>query len=395
MQREYKWFLPGLVGILVVLGGWLSAAQGREGPPAEGKPVKAGLIYVGPIGDYGWTNAHEQARQALVKKFPWLTTTYVESVPEADAGRVIDRLITEENCDVVFATSFGYMNDTVAAAQRYPDKIFAHCSGYKQAKNLATYFAELYQAYYLNGLMAGALTKSHKVGYVGAHPIPEVVRHINAYALGVREVNPQARVHVKWLYSWYDPAKCREAAEALVAEGCDALAFTEDSPAVIQVGEEHTAKGRPVYTFSHYSPMGRFGPNSAVSGQLVDWTGLYEMLVTSIREGRFEGKDHWWLMKEGAAAIGAEPGQPINPKFVEVLKKIEHTDPVLGKTNIHDLVMKRIEQMTDATVSFDPFTGPIKDNTGQERIKAGERATHDQLWTIDWYVDNVVGSVPK
>lgn len=289
MRGEDRQYLHLLLSILIALGGWLSAAQGRESPPNAGKQVKAGLIHVGPIGDYGWTNAHEQARQALVKKFPWLTTTYVESVPEADAGRVIDRLITEENCDVVFTTSFGYMNDTVAAAQRYPDKIFAHCSGYKQAKNLATYFAELYQAYYLNGLMAGALTKSHKVGYVGAHPIPEVVRHINAYALGVREVNPQAQVHVKWLYSWYDPAKCREAAEALVAEGCDALAFTEDSPAVIQVGEEHTAKGRPVYTFSHCSPMGRFGPNSAVSGQLVDWTGLYEMLLTSIREGRFEG----------------------------------------------------------------------------------------------------------
>ncbi|NLI79018.1 MAG: BMP family ABC transporter substrate-binding protein [Candidatus Riflebacteria bacterium] len=381
---------------LVALVAAAIPAQAQDDPAATPqKNLKAGFIYVGPIGDYGWTNAHEQSRQILVRKFPWLDTTFVESVPEADAARVIDRLVAEENCDVVFTTSFGYMNDTVAAAQRYPDKLFMHCSGYKQAKNLGTYFAELYQTYYLNGLMAGALSKTGKIGYVGAHPIPEVVRHINAFALGIKETNPQARVMVKWLYSWYDPAKCREAAEALVAEGCDALAFTEDSPAVIQVGEEHTAKGKPVYTFSHYSPMGRFGPNSAVSGQLVNWTGMYETILTSIRDGKFEGRDHWWLMKEGAALIGAEEGQPINPKFIDVLKKLEHTDPVLGKITIFDLVTKRQEQMTDATVSFDPYTGPIKDNTGQERIKAGERGTHDQLWTIDWYVDNVEGSVPK
>ena len=135
------------------------------------------------------------------------------------------------------------MDATIEAGKRYPKHVFMHCSGYKQEKNVGSYFAEMYQMYYLSGLMAGALTKSNKLGYVGAHPIPEVVRHINAYAIGAKEVNPAAKVYVKWLFSWYDPARAREAAESLIAEGCDAFAFTEDSPAVIQVGKEHTEKG--------------------------------------------------------------------------------------------------------------------------------------------------------
>ncbi len=365
------------------------------GVTTPGKKIKVGLVYVGPIGDYGWTNAHEAARKKLVERFPWLDTVFVESVAESDSARVIDRLVLEEKCDVVFTTSFGYMNDTAAAAQKYPDKLFFHCSGYKRAKNLGTYFAELYQPYYLNGLMAGALTKSNTIGYVGSHPIPEVVRHINAFALGIKEVNPKAKIKVKWLFSWYDPGKAREAAEALIAEGCDALAFTEDSTAVVQVGEEHTAKGKPVYTFSHYSPMQKFGENSVVSGQLCDWYGLYEDILTKVYHGTYMSRDQWWLLKEGAALLGGAEGVPINPKFVDVLKKIAYTDPVLGATNIHDLVMTRLAQMSEPTVIFDPFTGPIKDQAGTERIKPGVRANHDLLWAMDWFVDNIEGTIPK
>jgi len=157
------------------------------------KKLKAAWVYVGPIGDYGWTHAHDVGRKYVQDKFgDWLETTYAESVAEADAARYLDRFVKEEKADVVFTTSFGYMDATIEAGEKYPDKIFFHCSGYKRAKNVGTYFAEFYQLYYLNGLMAGALTKSGKVGYVAAHPIPEVVRHINAFALGVREVNPDA-----------------------------------------------------------------------------------------------------------------------------------------------------------------------------------------------------------
>lgn len=386
-----------LIAILTVFFLIASSASAQDAAASQpaGKKIKAGFVYVGPVGDFGWTNAHEISRQNMVKIFPWLETTFVESVSEADSARVIDRLVNEEKCDVIFTTSFGYMNDTAAAAARYPDRKFMHCSGYKRGPNLGTYFAELYQAYYLNGLMAGALSKSGKLGYVAAHPIPEIVRHINAFALGAREANPKARVQVKWLFSWYDPAKAREAAESLVAEGCDALAFSEDSPAVIQVGEEHTQKGKPVYTFSHYSPMQKFGEHSVVSGQLVDWNGMYETILSSMYTGTWKSKDLWWLLKEGACKIGGAENVQVNPAFVEPLKAVAITDPVLGATNIYDLVLQRIAQMSEATVLFDPFTGPIKDQAGTLRVKPGERASHDMLWSVDWFVDGVDATLPK
>ncbi len=364
------------------------------------KKLKAAFVYVGPIGDYGWTNAHDMGRQYVEKKFPWLETTYAESVAEGDAARFIDRFIQEEKADVVFTTSFGYMDDTIKAGEKYPDKIFFHCSGYKRRANVGTYFAEFYQLYYLNGLMAGALTKSNKIGYVAAHPIPEVVRHINAFAIGAREVNPDVTVDVRWLFSWFDPAKAREAAESLIANGVDVLAFTEDSPTVIEVGQEYTEKGQPIYTFSHYSPMQKFGPDSVVSGQLVHWEVLYEDILAKVYAGAYtptnlENVDYWWMLKEGAVELGGDFGVPINPKFEGALKEKKVKDPVLGEISVYDLVFKRLEQMSEETVVFDPFTGPIKDQNGKERIPAGTRATHNDLWTIDWFVEGIVAEIPR
>jgi len=334
-------------------------------------------------------------------KFPWLEALPpAEAVAEADVDRYIERFIVEEKADVVFTTSFGFMDATIEAGKKHPDKILFHCSGYKRAPNVGTYFAEFYQLYYLNGLMAGALTKTGKVGYVAAHPIPEVVRHINAFALGVKEVNPEATVHVRWLFAWYDPAKAREAAESLIADGCDVLAFTEDSPTVIEVGQEYVEKGQPVYTFSHYSPMQKFGPDSCVSGQLVHWEVLYQDILAKIYAGAYTNKnlenvDYWWMLKEGAVELGGDFGVPINPKFEAPLKAKKVTDPVFGEISVYDLVLKRLEQMSEETVLFDPFTGPIKDQAGTVRIEAGRRATHDELWTIDWFVENVVGEIPR
>ncbi len=359
------------------------------------KRIKAGFIYVGPIGDYGYSNAHDVGRRYVEEKFPWLDTVYIESVPEGDVERYIDRLINDEKCDIVFTTSFGFMDGTAKAAKKYPDKVFEHCSGYVRDTNLGTYFAELYQMYYLNGLMAGALTKSNKIGYVAAFPTPEVVRHINAYALGVKETNPDAKVYVRWLYAWYDPAKAKEAAESLITEGVDALAFTEDSTAVIDSGEEHTKQGKQIYVFSHYSPMQKFGPDTVVSGQLVDWGIMYEEILRRLYTNTWDNRDYWWLAKEGACDLGGEFGVPINPKFESELKSKKVKDPIFGEISVYDLVMKRLAQMKEPTVLFDPFTGPIKDQSGSVRIKAGERASHDLLWSVDWFVDNVVGEVPK
>jgi basic membrane protein A len=362
---------------------------------AKDKKLKAGFIYVGPVGDFGWSNAHDMGRKYAMKKLPWLETIFVESVGEADSARIIDRLIQQQKCDVVLTTSFGYMDDTVAAGKKYPDKHFMHCSGFKQAKNVGTYFADLYQMYYLNGLMAGAMTKSDKIGYVGAFPISEVVRHIDAFALGIKATNPKAEVHVRWIYAWVGPDKAREAAEALIAAGCDTLAFTEDTPAVIEVAQEHTEKGKQIYSYSHYSPMQPYGVDSVVSGQLVDWGIMYEKIFQSLYDGTWTKDDMWWLAAENAAILGGTFEDIINPKFVGDLKAIKVDTKDFGSVSAYDLVVKRYEQMKKGTNMFEPFTGPIKDNSGKLQIKAGAKASKGDLLSIMYYVDNVVGTIPK
>jgi len=339
-----KWMIGLVVGaILLTMGG--IAGYGYT----PGEPLKAAFIYVGPVGDYGWSHAHDVARRYVDEKFPWLETVYAEAVAEADVARYIERFLIEEKVDVVFTTSFAFMDATIEAAKKHPDKIFFHCSGYQRAKNVGTYFAEFYQIYYLNGLMAGALTKTGKVGYVAAYPIPEVVRHINAFALGIKEVNPKATVDVHWIFSWHDSSKARMAAEELISTGCDALAFTEDSPTVVEVGQEYMEKGQPVYTFSHYSPMQKFGPDSCVSGQLVHWGVFYEDILAKIYAGVYDNTnlqdvDYWWMLKERACELGGEFGIPINSKFEQVLKEKKVEDPVLGEISVYDLVMIRLAQ---------------------------------------------------
>jgi simple sugar transport system substrate-binding protein len=376
-----------IIGLCLILAGGLAFAADKK--------LKAGFIYVGPVGDYGFSHAHDVGRKFAEQQLPWLETVYIESVAEADAARIIDRLVQGEKVDVVFTTSFGYMEDTLKAGMKYPDKKFMHCSGFKQTQNVGTYFADLYQIYYLNGLMAGALTKTNKIGYVAAFPIPELVRHIDAFALGIKAANPKAEVHVKWIYAWYGPDKAREASEALIAEGCDALAFTEDTPAVVEVGQEHTEKGQQIYTFSHYSPMQPYGKDSVVSGQLVDWGVMYVKILKDIHNGTWKPQDEWWLAEQNAAILGGSFDNIINPKFVADLKTVTINTPDLGKLSAYDLVIKRYEQMKKGVDVFDPFSGPIKDNTGKLQIKDGQRATKGDLLSIMYYVDNVVGSLPK
>ena len=368
--------------------------QEKQAADAE-KKIKAGFIYIGPTGDYGWSYAHEQGKQYAESKLPWLDTVIVESVAESDSLRIIDRLVQQQHCDVIFTTSFGYMDDTVKAAAKYPDTQFMHCSGFKRSANMGTYFGDLYQMYYLNGLMAGALTKSNKLGYVAAFPIPELVRHIDAFALGAKAANPDATVDVKWIYAWYGPDKAKEAAEALIAEGCDTLAFTEDTPAVIEVGQSHCEKGKQIYTFSHYSPMQAYGKDTVVSGQLMDWGGMYVKCLQDIYDGTWDpSQDTWWLAKEKAALLGGSIDQAINAKFIPVLKEAMINSKDFGQISAYDLVMKRYEQMKEGVEVFDPFAGPISDNKGELKIKDGERASKDDLLNIMYYVDNVKGNIP-
>ena len=355
--------------------------------------IKAGFVYVGPIGDLGWTYAHDYARRIVDEEFDWLETVYVESVPEGQEGAIIDRLVAQ-GCNVIFTTSFGFMDGTLEAAMRYPDVIFAHCSGFKRYKNMATYMADFYQVYYLNGLIAGALTKTGKVGYVAAHPIPELKRHINAFTIGVREVNPDAEVYVRWIYEWYNPAAAKEATEALIAEGCDVFAFTEDSPTVVQVAAEHKLP-----SFAHYSPMLKFAPDYVVSGQLVHWEAIYRDFLLKVKEGIYTPEnlayiDYWWTLPQGAVELGADFGVPINPVWEDELraKVIDH--PVFGKVSIYDLVMIRHSQFGEPGITFDPFQGPVYDRKGVLRIPEGTWPSYETLITMQWAVDGVVGPWP-
>ncbi len=373
-----------MLALLVMVLGTVAVAQ-------DG--LTAAFIYVGPIGDYGWSHAHNEARLAAEAAYPWLDTLYVESVAEGEVETYIEYMI-DSGADVVFTTSFGFMDGTLAMAQLYPDVIFAHCSGFMRAPNVATYMADFYQIYYINGLMAGALTESDKVGYVAAFPIPELKRHIGAFARGVREVNPEATVHVRWTYAWYDPAAAKEATEALIAEGCDVFAFTEDSPTVVQVAAEY---GLP--SFAHYSPMYEFAPDHVVSGHLVDWGVIYIDFLGKVYDGTYNNTnlahvDYWWLLAQQAVVMGAEPGMPLNPKFEEELRShiIDHPD--FGEISVYDLAFLRHAQFGDPGVTFDPFEGPVYDRQGNLRVPEGLWMSYESLTTMEWAVEGIVGPWP-
>jgi len=352
-----------------VVGFFAGQATAPTPPPAPTAPtaptykpperIKAAWIYVGPVGDFGWSHAHDIGRKFVQELFKdWLETTYVENVPEGKLLEVIDDLVAK-GYNVIFTTSFEFMDKTIAAGEKYPNVMFFHCSGYKRRPNVGTYFADLYEVYYLNGLMAGALTKTGKIGYVAAFLIPEVVRHINALAIGAREVGEQLgkniEVYVIMIGSWYAPDKARAAAETLVTQyGVDVLAFTEDSTATVEFAEQ-----RGVYVFSHYSPMLKFGPTYTVSGQLVRWERIYADILVKIKAGIYtpynlDKVDYWYLLSSGAVELGADINPDgsvvmINPRYVDVLKGIMVVDKVDGeRLSVYDLVMKRYWQMKGA-----------------------------------------------
>ncbi|MEX2541868.1 MAG: BMP family ABC transporter substrate-binding protein [Trueperaceae bacterium] len=357
---------------------------------AQGDTLKVAFIYVGPVGDYGFSYAHDLGRQALEQAVPEVETVFVESVPEAEVEPFIDQLVAD-GADVVLATSFGYGDGVLAAAERYPDVIFGHATGVQRASNVMTFMADFYQVYYLNGLIAGALSESGEIGYVAAFPIPEVKRHINAFAVGAQEVNPEATVAVRWLFSWFDPAGAKEATEALMSGGADVFAFTEDTPTVIQTAGAH---GYP--SFSHYASMLEFSPDTVVSGQLVHWDTILIDFIEGVLAGEYTNEnlqdlDYFWLLAEGAVELGAEPGMPINPVYEEQLRSKVVDHPEFGEISTWDLVFRRLEQMSVAPVEFDPFQGPIGDRQGNLIYDSGERPSLEDLLSMQWAAENVVG----
>lgn len=356
---------------------------------AQRDDIKACWIYIGPVGDYGYSYAHDLGRLQTAADLPGIQTAYVEAVSEADVEATVDQLVAD-GCNVIFGTSFGHGDGLLAAAERYPDVIFGHATGIERAPNVLTYMADFYQVYYLNGLIAGAVTESNIVGYVAAFPIPEVKRHINAFALGVQEVNPDAKVVVRWIYNWFDPAGATEATEALIADGADVFAYTEDTPTVPQV-----AAARGLTSFSHYAAMDAYAPDTLASGQLVHWGVLTTDIISKIIDGTYTSTnlgdvDYFWLMAEDSVEAGTEPGVIIHPGYAERLRNtIVETE--LGAESVYDLVLRRVDQMNASPVQYEPFTGPITDRRGNVVYADGQVATVFELLGLQWAAQNVEG----
>ncbi len=345
-----------------------AAAMLLTGPLAgnlRAEELKVGFIYVSPVGDAGWSYSHDLGRQAI-EEMDGVTTSFVESVPEGpDAERVIANM-ARKNFGLVFTTSFGYMDPTLKVAKQNPDTIFMHCSGFKTAENMGNYFGRMYQARYLSGMVAGAMTKSNTLGYVAAFPIPEVIRGINAFTLGVREVNPEAEVRVVWTKTWYDPAREKDAAKSLLDVGADVIAQHQDSP-----GPQEAAQEVGAYSVGYNTDMSEFAPKAHLTAPIWNWSVLYKDIVTQVQEGTWKSESLWWGMDKGI--VGLAPYGPMVPEDVKA----------------------KVDEAKDAIVAGDLviFSGPVNDQKGSVKIAEGETPSDEDLLGMTWFVEGVVGTV--
>lgn len=329
--------------------------------------TKAGFVYVGPIGDHGWSYQHDQGRLAVEKELG-VKTSYVENVPEgADAERVIRQLASSGH-DIIFTTSFGFMNPTIKVAKQFPNVKFEHATGYKREDNVSTYAARFYEGRAVIGTIAGKMTKSNIVGYIGSFPIPEVIRGIDSFTLALRKVNPDAIVKVVWVNSWFDPGKESDAAKTLIDQGADIITQHTDSPAPLQVAEN-----RGVYAFGQASDMIAFAPKAQLTSIVDNWDNYYIDKVKAVMDGTWKSEDTWGGLKAGMVEMA-----PYGDAVPEDVRKM--ADEV--KQSIID-------------GSFHPFQGPIKNQKGELVVKEGEVLSDQDLVGLNWYVEGVEGSIPK
>lgn len=293
------------LALAVAAGGAFAQAQ----KPADGKKFKIGFIYVGPVGDHGWSYQHDVGRKAIEKAFgDKVETTFVESVPEGDSERSIEQLARTGH-DLIFTTSFGFMEPTVKVARKYPKVKFEHATGFKRSANLATYAARFHEGRYVLGQIAGKMSKSGVIGYVGAFPIPEVVAGMNAYMLGAQSVRPDIKLKTVWVNSWYDPAKEADAAKALLDQGVDVLAQHTDSPAPLQ-----TAEARGKLGFGQASDMERFAPKAQLTAIVDNWSDYYVERVKALMDGTWESKDTWGGLKSDMVHMSEFKNMPDDVK---------------------------------------------------------------------------------
>jgi simple sugar transport system substrate-binding protein len=373
------------------------------------EPLKVGYVYVGPVGDYGWSYGHDRGRRWADEHFGLpVKSFYRESVPEPEVGSAIETLI-DEGAKLIITTSFGFMDATAEYAAKYPDRYFVHISGYRSGaagnapENMSAAFAEFYQLYYLNGLAAGAVTETGVVGYVGAVPIPEVVRHINAFVLGAnyaykKRTGKNIKAHVTWVNKWVAPDEARKAAIALIEEkNCDVIAFTEDTPSVLQVAEEYWKKGKKVWSFSHYSDMREYGPNAHLTGQIANWGPIYLDFYRMVVTNSWVPVDIWARIGDYTPYRWRRPVEKSTAGQPEGVVYLAPLNPAIP-SEWQILIKQKYEEMKE--LLFEPFSvegnlgEPIMDQNGEARIKAGERADHDMLWNMYWFVEYIEEPLP-
>lgn len=344
---------------LLALYGVADAAGGGK------KELKIGFIYISPVGDSGWSYAHDIARRKLGMD-PANVTFVAESVPD---GPDFDRVITsmaKQGYDLIVTTSFSYMDGTAKAAKAFPEVTFLHCSGYKTAPNLSVFFGRLYQVKYLAGMVAGGMTKSNIIGYAASHPFPEMVRGVNAFALGAQAVNPKAEVRVLWTNAWFDPMAEEEAARKLISEGADVLAQKLDSPTLQRVAQE-----AGVYSIGYSTDMSADAPRSHMTATVWNWSVFYERVLEEMRNGSWRSGTYWPGVESGIVDLA--PFGPMVPKALQ------------------DAVMARKQEIIDGT--FVVLGGPVYDQAGNVRIPEGAAPTDKELLEMDWLVRGVVGGI--
>ncbi|MGM0583256.1 MAG: BMP family ABC transporter substrate-binding protein [Pseudomonadota bacterium] len=343
-------------------------ALAAGGTAAQEDPVKVGFIYVGPIGDYGWSYEHNEGRLAVEEHFgDKVKTTYLESVPEGpDAERAL-RQMAQSGHDLIFTTSFGFMNPTLKVAKQFPQVKFEHATGYKRLPNVSTYSARFYQGRHVIGLIAGHMTKTNTIGYIASFPIPEVIRGINAAYLAAKSVNPDVKFKIVWANTWFDPGKEADAANALIEQGADILMQHTDSPAPMTIAEE---KG--IHAFGQASNMKQFGPNAQLTAIIDNWAPYYIDRVQAVMDGTWESQDIWGGIDSGMVEM-AEFSDAI-PE--EVREQAAAASDAISAGELH------------------PFTGPIRKQDGSVWLDEGETPTDDQLLGMNFYVEGIQGELP-
>ena len=302
-----------LVAIAASLAVFSTSVVGKKLP-------SVGYVLVGPHNDGGWSMRHHQGFQSLTKH--GYKVSMVEMVPESDSSKIFRKLARKH--DIVFATSFGYMDGMVKAAEKNKDTIFLHATGYKgNDKNMDNYVCHSFQARYLTGIAAGMLTKTNRIGVVGSHPIPEIIRNINALTLGAQTVNPDIKVNVIWINSWFDPPKDMDAAKALLESGNDILYTTTDSPSVVSLAQRAWKSGKEVWSMGNDAPMGSNGPDRYITGMMFNWNVLYKHIVDQLAQGKLKMNQRWaWGLQENCVGLSPwgknVPGEVINK--VETVK---------------------------------------------------------------------------